>query len=100
MLKKLFLSVILSIVMTFANAQYQTGRYYAYSGSSTTQSVYQSEWNPYTYQYEKVKYCRVLNWYQQQYSGYVYYYGSNGWYTRWESGYFWYCTWTGWYRCW
>jgi hypothetical protein len=100
MIKKLFLTFILSILMTFAfSQQYQSGRYYAYAGSSSTRVSYQTEWNPYMYRYENIKYCRTLNWYQQQYSGYVYYYGPNGWYAKWESGYFWYCTWTGWYKC-
>lgn len=103
-LKKAILTLALLFGLAIgasAQSRYNTGRYYAYQGQSTTQTSYQNEYNAYCNCYVTVRYCRQLNWYQEWHSGYIYYWNSytGQWYSEWKQGTFWYCTWSGWYRC-
>lgn len=93
--------LIMGITTSFSQSGYQTGRYYAYQGATTTQTDYRNVYNAWCNCWQTVKYCRQLSWYQEYREGYVYYwnYQTNSWYYKYESGYFWYCTWSGWYMC-
>lgn len=88
-----------------AQSGWSTNRWYAYQGESRIETAYQREWNPYYETYTNVRYCRQLNWHQEWYAGYVYYwqwdpyYRQYRWSSQWQEGYFWYCTWSGWYGC-
>jgi hypothetical protein len=80
--------------------QYMENRYYAQKGYTRTEYANRIEYDAYTGTYYRVRYCRTLTWYQNYYSGQVYYMDAAGrWYTRWQNGYFWYCVWSGWYIC-
>lgn len=107
-IKKLLLLLSFSLFLGIAvqaQSSWQSGRYYASKGQTTTETTYKNQWNSYYGRYVNTRYCRQLNWYQEYHSGYVYYwqydpyYNSYRWASEWKEGYFWYCTWSGWYAC-
>jgi hypothetical protein len=95
-MKKFLLSLVLSLVTLFSFAQsgWQAGQYYQYQG----QRVKEYD-NYYTYYFAGgyQKRYRILQWEQQQYSGYIYVWNGYSWYTQYTNSYAWYCYWTNWY---
>lgn len=104
----LILTVFLCLNMinsATAQSGWSTSRHYASRGQAKIESTYRSVWNPQYGVYQNVRYCRKLQWYQEWYSGRVYYWQHNSytgqyyWASKWEEGTFWYCNWSGWYVC-
>ncbi len=101
----LIVFIIFFSLDSFAQNQWATGRFYGSRGQSLTENTYRTEYNPYTGLYFNSKYCRQLTWYQEYYSGYVYYWqyspanGQYTWVNKWDQGSFWRCTWSAWYNC-
>lgn len=101
----LVLLMFLGIGSTFGQSGWSTQRHYARRGESSIQTNYQTVWNPFYNRWVNVRTCRQLNWYQEYYAGYVYFwrynnvYGNYQWVSEYQEGTFWYCTWSGWYNC-
>lgn len=95
-MKKFLSTIILSLVTLFSFTQsgWQSGQYYQYQG----QRVKEYD-NYYTYYFQGgyQKRYRILQWEQQQYSGYIYVWNGYSWYTQYSNSYAWYCFWSGWY---
>jgi hypothetical protein len=101
-----FLIIVLAFISLDSFAQeWVTGRYYGYRGQTLIENTYRTEYNPYSGLYFNNKYCRQLTWYQEYYSGYVYFWqyspahGLYRWANNWQEGNFWRCTWSDWYSC-
>jgi hypothetical protein len=92
-MKKFILSVlfVLSLVFTVqAQSGYSTGRHYSYKG--TTTRVYSPCYVNFVGYW--VRDYQYRQWYQEQYSGYVYRWNGNSWVYQWKSGFYWYYRWS------
>jgi hypothetical protein len=92
-MKKLILGIVL-ILGLFCSVQaqsgYSTGRHYSYKG--TTTRVYSACYVNFAGYW--VRDYQYRQWYQEQYSGYVYVWSNGHWTYQWQTGYYWYFKWS------
>ena len=68
-------------------------RFHNYCPSYGYYDNYYTNYFPGGYQ----KRYRILQWEQQQYSGYIYVWNGYSWASQYSSSYAWRCSWSGWY---
>ncbi len=100
----IIIAFFLCIEKVYTQNGWSVGNYYYNQGGSDRscgpiRSVWKTDgWSSW---YEGWQTCRDRNWYQEYYSGYIYFWGNNGWYTEWREGYFWTFNWYDFeYRAW
>jgi hypothetical protein len=90
----LTLLITLTTLFSFSQSGWQSGNYYQYQGQRVKEYDYYYQYN---FQGGYQKRYRILQWEQQQYSGYIYVWTVNGWLAQYWNSYAWYCYWSNWY---
>jgi len=95
-MKKFLLTILLSLttLLSFSQSGWQSGYYYQYQGQRVKEyDNYYTSYFPGGYQ----KRYRILEWQQQQYSGYIYVWNGYNWVSQYNNSYAWYCYWSNWF---